>query len=172
MSTGLNIHRIFEIVNGNKGKIGPHEGKVAALMLSGEKPVCNLSFPYEREQIKPLYEAAKRGEMKMFISPNYQTDDFGNRHTPYYFCQNGKEADMQRLFELFEGNEEIDSYEQWAERSQEIGTILGYSQDDIDIFLKWNSSLMLQGLVKYLDIKSKLFPETPEPPDCDFTPLD
>lgn len=162
--------KIFELVNGNKGK-SAHEGKVATLMLSGEKPVCNLMFPHDREEIKPMYDAAQRGELGMFKSPNPITDSYGNEHHQYYFCQNGKEQDMQRLFELFEGGSVINSYEEWVERSQEIGTILGYSEDDINIFLKWNSSLMFQGLGWYLDTKSKLFPETPEPPDCDFTSL-
>gem|GEM_PF-1945800 len=170
MNAVLNVHKIFELVNGNKGKIGPHEGRVAEVMLSGEKPVCNLTFPGERDQIKPLYDAAQRGEMGMFKSPKPMIDSFGNEHTQYYFCQNGKEQDMQRLQELFEGDEEISSYEEY---SREVGTILGYSEDDINIFLKWNSSLMLQGLGWYMEAKSKLFPEgSPKPPDTDFTPLD
>ena len=173
MSAVRNIHKIFEFVNGNKGKIGPHEGKVASLMLSGEKPVCNLDFPFDREEITPLYEAVKRGEMGMLKSPNPQIDQDGNEHTSYYFCQSGKEQDMHRLFELFEGDREIDTYEKWVDYSREVGTILGYSEDDINIFLKWNSSLMLQGLLWYDNTKSKLLPEKhAEPPPMDFTPLD
>lgn len=173
VSAVLKIHRIFELVNGNKGKIGPHEGRIAELMLSGEKPVCNLTFPGECDQIKPLYDAARRGEMGMFKSPKPMIDSFGNEHAQYYFCQNGKEQDMQRLHELFEGDEEISTYEQWEDCTREIGAILGYSEDDINIFLKWNSSLMLQGLLWYDNTKSKLLPEKhTEPPTMDFTPLD
>ena len=172
MSSVRNIHKIFEFVNGNKGKIGPHEGKVAALMLSGEKPVGHLILPNNRDQIEQLHNAVLSGKMSMLDSPDTWTDESGIKYGGYYFCQSGKEQDMQRLFELFEGGKEINSYEEFVEVTHEIGTILGYSEDDINLFLKWHSSFMLQGLVWYQEKKLKFLSHISNLSSHDLWPVD
>ncbi len=74
--------------------IGPHEYREVELMLSGQKPVCNIvvsrDTPYIQD-VSLLFDAAARGELVYGGRVYWQ-----NAHT-YYFCQKGQEKNMALL---------------------------------------------------------------------------
>jgi hypothetical protein len=135
--------KTYEWLNG-PGKIGPHEGSIAQRMLDGSKPVCNLSFPIEREEIQTLLNAAKVGTLSVFRFEAKYTFDNGSQVDSYYFCQKGKEKDMMSLHHHFDLEGPSDSYEEWENRAKDVGTILGYTPDDVNMYLNWCNSPMLQ----------------------------
>lgn len=165
------FHSTYEWLYG-PGKIGPHEGRIAELMLEGKKPICHLTHPYETEDIKTLLDAIRDGKLSVFRVKNREIDLSGNPIDSYYFCQKGKEEDMLRLHQLFDHLDAPIDYADWEDRSIEIGHLLGYSDDDINMFLDWCNSPMLQVLTQCIAIKKKIFPDHDhETPVFDYTEL-
>lgn len=159
MDLTSSFHKTYAWING-PGKIGPHEGSIAQRMLDGSKPVCLLLFPIERKEIQSLLDATREGKLSVFrVKGRHHIYD-NNYADNYYFCQRGKEVDMMRLHQLFDHPDALIDYADWEDRSIEIGHLLGYSDDDINMFLDWCNSPMLQVLKRCVAIKKKYSPIT------------
>lgn len=127
---------------GDNGLIGPDEGEIVDKMLDGSKPVCELTFPYDRDDINTLMQAVRNGQLSMMTSDNgpYATDIYGNTYTTYFFCQPGRERDMERVAELFQIDDTTLNGQEFIEHNQEAGQLLGYSEEDVDRYIAWNKS--------------------------------
>jgi len=163
----LVLHRAFEAVNGS-GKIGPHEGQIIELMRNGSKPICELDFPFNREGIEILLQDVRDGKLSALKKTNAYTDpESGEWSDLYYFCQPGQEENMRKLLDLFEQTPQ--SQKEFLYKSAEVGKLLGYSDDDIAMFSKWNQSPICKALVVYDRTKHKIFP--PQAAPMDYSPI-
>lgn len=142
-------------------------------MLSGEKPVCILEYPFEREQIQTLMNAVRHGKLSMMTDEKSVQDQHGNGFVSYYFCQAGKEDDMKQLVDLIESDKSFSNIEEWFQYTDKVGRFLGYSEDDLDIFRKWNTSSALEAYQWYAAQKNKWFPPSAnaDEPEFDFSPM-
>ncbi len=119
---------------GTKGKIGPHDTQIADLMLSGQKPVCELIHNTERDrqELKTLSKAVEKGQLKTMMGTVYEEN--AQKFPSQLFCQLDKLSEMQELADLFSkaASGQI-PYDETFHRK--VGEILGYSQKDINYFI-------------------------------------
>lgn len=157
MSLTRFLHTAFAAAHGGRGEVGPHDDREVELMRAGLKPVCTLTYPDELEKIQQLLTDVDDKKLFMLaIEQDEISDKYDEPHINYYFCQPANISDLQELIDLLETKRPLKSYEDRVEYSKKVGRILGYSDDDIDIFLRWNSSRALRTLTNVLALKEKL----------------
>jgi hypothetical protein len=130
------LTRAFEAVNGN-GKIDPYKDRYAQSVLEGSKPICLLYFPVERKEIEQLLQQVKEGKLLVIKEPlaEYTPE---HPYTEYMFGQLGQKENMLRFKQLQEGKHPPSA--EPGSRDTEKGRLLGYTEDDINTFLKWRQS--------------------------------
>lgn len=126
-----------------KGRIGPHTGREAELLLSGHKPVAmfaNINIESPPGQIALLEQAVAQGRLcKAFVASAIA-------HRTFY-CQPHEQEQMQELIGIYH---KLDSQTPAGatamaiplEDHLRIGTLLGYNKEDIELFLAHQRSRM------------------------------
>lgn len=116
----------------HNGKIGPHEGRIVELMLSGKKPVCHLVHGYDDREIEILNQAAADG--KLVTMPGSANIYDGKECQTQLFCQPDQIVFMERAAILLsDARQGTIAYD--ADFHRELGRMLGYSEDDINHFI-------------------------------------
>jgi len=126
----------------NIGKIGPHKGRIAELMLSGQKPVCELIHGTQRDKddLNILNKAVLSKTLKTMMGHIYTEN--GKQYPSQLFCQPGSVKDMERLAKLFASACQGTTPRDKAFH-REAGQILGYSKNDIDHFISLNTQSLI-----------------------------
>lgn len=114
-----------------EGEIGPHEGKEFELMMSGQKPVALISAP---EKMPDFLEQVKLGNFIMTASAYELRKQPGVIATDriYFFARPESRLRMEELAAIFNKNAQSGSFTDDDHRR--IGQLLGYSEDDIEVF--------------------------------------
>lgn len=120
-----------------QGKIGPHQGQEAELLLTGRKPVALFSAPFinhQFEQIKRLDHAVDQGLLcKAFVTSAIAERTF--------YCLPESQAQMEELIAIYQRIDDqtppnpTEMSISLADHHR-IGTLLGYAPEDIAAFLK------------------------------------
>lgn len=121
--------------------VGPHEGRELELMLSGDKPLACFSdvippsFDFPEEEFAPYVRQGKikKAEFQYL----YPEREIAVRKL--FYARSGEEWRIDRLHEIykaiFSGQRKSSDVD-----DREIGKLLGYNDNQIDVFLKWQKS--------------------------------
>lgn len=109
-----------------QGKLGPHEGQEAQLMLAGKKEVAYFHCDYPEIYFQEMRKCLEEG-----IFDSIKIGDSPPNETLVVWVPDAKQKAM-RLIELIQYSWE-NGYSEFVER--EKGRLLGYSKEDIDFFI-------------------------------------
>jgi hypothetical protein len=117
--------------------IGPHEGKELELMLAGKKPVAMFSdvipasFDLPEEDFAPHVESGRLVKREVVITAS-KSGLYDMRYL--FYVLPGEEWRIDRLIQI---HRDFHQYNKPTSRKleKEIGQLLGYQDQDIQVFL-------------------------------------
>lgn len=117
--------------------VGPHEGKELELMLKGEKPLVMFNHDWPKDLPHPKDTFSKYVEKGMLIAhkETYLSKATKERLVHYYFTL---PEEAWRIQEMVKINHILytEGASTTAKIEFEIGKLLGYSDKDIETYLK------------------------------------
>ncbi len=122
--------------------IGPHEEKELELMLAGEKPlamfsdVVPASFDWGEDRFEPYVAEGQFIKMEFFLDKPEHNLTFRF----VYFALPGEEWRIEKLHTI-NASIFIGTKEPVKEDDVETGRLLGYNEQEIQIFLNWSQQL-------------------------------
>lgn len=113
-------------MNHRVGKIGPHEEREFELFKSGEKDVIYFQFDYQpdghREIAKDL-----GAKLLTFVDPNFKLPNF-------IYYREGFLSEAEELRDIVVSGLNMFQSD-WPEKEHKVGRILGYSREDVELFI-------------------------------------
>jgi len=121
-------------------EIGPHEGRELELMLAGVKPLAMFSdvIPSNYEWPDALFEP--HVSSGVFVKREFLTDakDGRRKVRHLYFALPEEAWRIEKAHAL-----SLMSFDAWCEDAEEscvqLGRLLGYGEDEIEVFIRWAS---------------------------------
>lgn len=123
--------------------IGPHEGRELDLMLKGEKPLTYFSEPMRSSYELPDAEfephvKAGRIVKKDFIE-DWTIDGRAEQVRFLYYALPNEEWRIDAAIKLtMPSQRHVTDYD---EIDRQLGSLLGYTEEEIDVFLEWGRYL-------------------------------
>jgi len=114
------------VMSNKNGQIGPHEDKEFELFKSGRKDLILFGYDWQPENHE---QTAKELGAQLLT---YEDPDF--KLPNYIYYRKGLLNKVKELRDVLLSDMKITDSD-WAEKERRIGKLLGYSKQDVDIFL-------------------------------------
>jgi len=118
--------RGVNVVGNNSGQIGPHEDKEFELFESGQKDLIYFAWDWQPENHK---DTAKKLGANLLIF-----EDSDSKLPNYIYYRRGLSNKAKELRDIIMSDMRITDSD-WAEKEHKIGELLGYSKQDVELFL-------------------------------------
>jgi hypothetical protein len=120
--------------------VGPHELRELELMLAGTKPAAMFGEAVQFRDIIPEDDFAPHVAAGRILKREYYWDDANHTFVEIYYALPGEEWRIDALHELHLVVQ--NKLRPWtAADERETGRLLGYTDAEVDAFLKWTGRL-------------------------------